>query len=250
MNYNGFLKITVFAWLGLYTTVAAMDVQQIIENMEAAEKIPYSVSVSKQTVQTPGGNSRTFTIKGYSIDNGEKSLSVYQEPARIKGEKILSLDDGNDIWTFSPKTNRVRHMATHMKKQKVMGSDFSYEDMGGGDMQKKYTITLLQQYTENDTAFYTLQMIPTEHGPSYKKVICHTNGTTWLVKKMEFYDENGLLKELVIEESRMVQGRLIPWKMVMKNKQEGGQTIVETLEMSFDVKPEEWMFTQEGLKRR
>jgi len=45
----------------------------------------------------------------------------------------LMLNNADDIWMFFPRTQRVRKLATHAKKQKMQGSDFSYEDMGSGD---------------------------------------------------------------------------------------------------------------------
>jgi outer membrane lipoprotein-sorting protein len=229
--------------------IGALTADEIILKMEETEKIDYSLTVMEQKVITPSGEERTFVVKGYSIDNGEKSLSIYEEPARVKGEKILSLNDGDDIWTYSPKTRRVRHLATHMKKAKVMGSDFSYEDIAGGNYKEKFTFKLLPDENIDGVDCFKLELIPTPKGPDYKKLLTWVDKNTWFGKKTEYYDANGLLKTLSITETKMVEGRLVPWTIIMINNQSGGKTEMFTRSMTFSEKTPEWMFTEEGLKR-
>jgi outer membrane lipoprotein-sorting protein len=223
-------------------------VDTIIDRMENAEQVEHSISIMEQKVLTSSGNERTFRIKGYGIGNGEKGLSVYLSPARVKGEKILSLNEGDDIWTYSPKTRRARHLATHMKKAKVMGSDFSYEDMSGGDMKEKYTFKVLGEDTREGVKCLKLEMIPTDKGPDYVKILAWVNPETWMTHWLEYYNENGLLKTMTLSDFRTTDGHLSPWKITMKNHQEGGQTIMNTIEIDYNTKPEEWMFSVEGLK--
>ena len=88
---------------------------------------------SKMTIMTTSGSKRTFVLESWSKDKGEKTLVRYLEPARVKGQATLMLNHADDIWMYFPRTQRVRKLATHAKKQKMQGSDFSYEDMGSGD---------------------------------------------------------------------------------------------------------------------
>lgn len=247
MNRIATMMIAIFSAAG---TVFSITVDELIDKMENAEQVPYAISTAKQTVITPSGSERTFTMKSYSTDNNDKSLTVYESPARVKGEKILSLNDGDDIWTYSPKTRRVRHLATHMKKSKVMGSDFSYEDMASTDYRKKYVFTILGDAEYEGQECYKVQMIPTKEGPDYKKLVAWVNKENYLAMKIDYYDDNGLLKTLLMQDVQTIDGHITPMKVLMKNQQEGGVTRIETLSIDYKEKPADWMFTQEGLKRR
>jgi hypothetical protein len=48
-------------------------------------------------------------------------------PRREEGTKMLKLAD--QLWMYSPSTDRVIQISGHMLRQSVMGSDLSYEDM-------------------------------------------------------------------------------------------------------------------------
>ena len=66
---------------------------------------------------------RTMTIKSW-VKGSEKSFSEYLAPAREKGTKMLKLRD--QLWMYSPQSDRIIRIAGHMLRQSMMGSDFSY----------------------------------------------------------------------------------------------------------------------------
>jgi outer membrane lipoprotein-sorting protein len=228
----------------------ALTVKEIVRKMEAAERAPHAVSRMKQTVVTAGGSQREFEILGYAADSMKKQLQVYERPARVRGEKILLLDDGNDIWAYSPRTTRVRHIATHMKKAKVMGSDFSYEDMAAGDYLEKFTITLKGNEKALGEDCYKLLLKPTPKGPGYKKMVGWVAKSDFIVRKIDYYDKAGLLKTLTVPEVRTVDGRPTLWKMKMKNVRDGGETRIEVIEMDYKTVPDPGLFTEQGLRKR
>jgi len=66
---------------------------------------------------------RTMTMKTYGEGN-HKAYTEYMAPAREKGTKMLKLD--NQLWIYSPSTDRTIQISGHMLRQSVMGSDMSY----------------------------------------------------------------------------------------------------------------------------
>ena len=70
--------------------------------------------------------SRTITSISYSVGN-KQSFTEYLSPAREQGTKMLKLE--NQLWIYSPSTDRIIQISGHMLRQSVMGSDLSYEDM-------------------------------------------------------------------------------------------------------------------------
>ncbi|MDD3737393.1 MAG: outer membrane lipoprotein-sorting protein, partial [Bacteroidales bacterium] len=70
--------------------------------------------------------SRTITSRSY-VAGDKKSFTEYLSPPREQGTKMLKLE--NQLWIYSPSTDRTIQISGHMLRQSVMGSDLSYEDM-------------------------------------------------------------------------------------------------------------------------
>ena len=131
-----------------------------------------------------------------------------------------------------------------------MGSDFSHEDMGGGDWQRNFTATLIGEERENDRLCYKLKLIPTPEGPAYSKMFLWVDKERLLPLRVYYYDEDErLLKRLLINEIEEIDGRMTPMKFTMENLQEGGKTTIEVMEIEFDIPLDNRMFTTEEMKR-
>ena len=59
---------------------------------------------------------RTMTVKSW-VEGSEKSFSEYLAPAREKGTKMLKL--GDQLWMYSPQSDRIIRIAGHMLRQSM-----------------------------------------------------------------------------------------------------------------------------------
>ncbi|MCK4957019.1 MAG: outer membrane lipoprotein-sorting protein [Candidatus Cloacimonetes bacterium] len=174
---------------------------------------------------------------------------IYTAPVRVKGDKILMLNDGDDIWFYTPKTDRVRHLASHAKKRKVQGSDFSYEDMSGGNLAEDYNCKLLGTEKIADRGCYKLELSPKPSGPHYSKLILWADTERFITMRIDYYENNELLKRLTMSDVHNIDDRWVALKMVMKNLLEGGETVMEITEIEFDIEIEDNIFTTNNLKK-
>ena len=227
-----------------------LTVDQILGKVEQNEKIESLSSRVKQVITTSNGKQRTLEIKSYSKDFGESQLSVYVAPARVNGDKILMLNDGDDIWFYTPKTDRVRHIASSAKKQKVQGSDFSYEDMELWDYETDFTSNILGNEKINNFPCYKIELVPTRTGPHYSKMIIWVDNEKFITRQIEYYDDGHPLKILTIENIKRMDNYWIPMKYTMTSLIDGGSTIVENLEVSLNAKINDKMFTTNYLKQQ
>ena len=69
---------------------------------------------------------RSIESKSWQRRTNE-AFTEYLAPPREQGTKMLKLQD--NLWTYSPSTDRIIMISGHMLRQSVMGSDLSYEDM-------------------------------------------------------------------------------------------------------------------------
>ena len=225
------------------------DVYQILDKIEKNERISSSEGKSRQTIITSSGNKRTLEMISYSIDDNDKQLTIYTAPSRVQGDKILMLEDGNEIWFYTPKTDRVRHLASHAKKQKVQGSDFSYEDMTSWDYRNDFTCNLLPEVKLNGVKTYQIELIPKETGPHYSKMILWVDKEKFTVPQVDYYEEGALLKRLTCFDFIKSGEHWIAQSMKMENLQDGGETTIETIELKVDVNIDKSMFNTNYLKR-
>ncbi len=228
----------------------ALTPDEIIQKIDDNERVQSSQGTGSQTIETSGGETRTLEYEMFTKDLNDKQLTIYTAPARIKGDKILMLDDGNDIYFFTPKTGRDRHLAGHARKKKVQGSDFSYEDISGGKISDQYTYKLLGEEEVEGRPCYQIELIPTPKGPSYSKLILWADKERFTSIRIDYYTDNELEKRLICSDIRDIDGHWTPMKMTMTNLLEGGKTIMETSSIKFGVELDDAMFTRSYLKRK
>ncbi len=118
------------------------------EILKKVDVVGHSKTTEMEMVQkivTPSGDNRSFKMVSYSANGAEKGLTVYVSPNQVRGMKILSLNDGDDIWTYFPRTNRTRKIASSARNRRVQGSDFTYDDMSGGKMAEKLKVKIIDE---------------------------------------------------------------------------------------------------------
>ena len=226
--------------------------ESILEQIDKAEGFITVFMEMAQTITTSGGSKRTMVIQGWAINNGEKQVSVYLSPARIKGVKILILKHGDDIWYYSPSTRRTRKIASHARKKRVMGSDFTYEDNAGGNYREKYRGKTLQIQKEGGKDCYLLQLKPTPKGPTYDKILLWVGKHDYLVRRVDFFDsgEKKPHKRLILADVQKIGKKLVQMSITMTNLEDGGQTLNVLKKVKFNHKMPKYIFNPRRLGKK
>src|SRR5665647_1188738 len=86
---------------------------KVDNNMSAKTRIMTSKMEIKGVRST-----RTMVSKTYS-EGDHKAYTEFLAPAREKGTKMLKLE--NQMWIYSPSTDRIVQISGHMLRQSVMG---------------------------------------------------------------------------------------------------------------------------------
>jgi outer membrane lipoprotein-sorting protein len=241
----------VGSWVHAEQSVTADD---IILTMTNTMNPDQSKGIFRMTIVTSSGDERTFVYESYSKGQGEKSLLKYLKPNRLKGQSILMLNDANDIWTYFPKTGRTRKLATHAKKQKLEGSDFSYEDLGGSDaFIDDYDAVLTGEEKKEGKRCYKLELTRIEESSAtYSKVIMWVEKETSIPLVIDYYhDDDPELweKQLVTSDIQLIDGIHTPMKIVMYNKLDNTHTTMEIDEVTYEVDLPDDLFTEMGMKQ-
>ncbi len=221
------LLVTSFSFAQNPTGKSILD--KVDNNMSAKTRI-LTASMEIGTERTK----RTMVSKSYG-EGDHKSFTEYLAPAREKGTKMLKLE--NQLWIYSPSTDRTIQISGHMLRQSVMGSDMSYEDM----MNDK---PLLEQYKADVTGsevidghkcwVVTLTAIITDINYFTRKMWVDAERSVPL--KEELFAKSGkLLKRITFSDVRKVEGRWFPMTFVYKDMlKEGPGTKMSIQEIKFD----------------
>jgi outer membrane lipoprotein-sorting protein len=227
---------------------------QIIAKANDLMNQPTITATVRMVITTTSGQEREFVFESWAKDKGEKSLIKYISPIRVKGQTTLMLNNADDIWAYFPRTNRVRKMATHAKKQKMEGSDFSYEDMGSGDAWlDKFESSRLDDEEIDGAACYKLELLKLEDSDSgYSRLLMWIDRNNYMPLQIDYFDEDDpqlQKKRLTVSDIRPIDGILTPMRMVMTDVQNNTDTVMEYIEVSYGQELDDDLFTERGMKR-
>jgi outer membrane lipoprotein-sorting protein len=206
-----------------------------------------SYSELTMTIHRPDWE-RTMTMQAWT--EGEKRTLVRViEPKKDAGNGTLSVD-GN-MWTYTPKINRVIKIPSSMMSQSWMGSDFSNKDVSKDTVIiDQYDHTLLQQYEQGGYQVYVVQSIPHEEAAVVwgKEILWIRDD--WVLLEQQFWDQDGaLVKTLKALEIAPMGGRNVATVMRMGNRDKPQDwTELRTAVVEFDLALPASQFTLSNLR--
>ena len=166
---------------------------------------------------------RSMSMQSWT--QGEKrSLVRVTAPRKDRGNGTLM--DGNKMWSFSPKINRVIKVPSSMMSQSWMGSDFSNKDISrADDIVEQYDHTLLSEAQIDDHVAYEIQAIPHEDA-----------AVVWGKEILVVRDDNVLIEHRFYDQD----GELVKALRTLKIGQMGGRTVAVQQRMEKADAPDEW----------
>lgn len=226
--------------------------EEIVDLMLSVFSPSTSKGVMAQTITTTSGKQRRFEFEIYSAGKGSQSLLRYRKPAAVRGQTFLMLNNANDIWAYFPRTKRVRKLASHAKKQKLQGSDFTYEDLGSGEAwQEDYQSTNLGAATIKGIKCWRIESAARAgKEPSYPRLVLLVRQQDYYPIQIDYYLEDGThQKTLILEDIRRIEDLPTAMLMTMQNHRDGTETRMETLSISYRWVPPAGFFSERNLKQ-
>ena len=179
----------------------------------------------------------------------KKSFTEYLSPAREKGTKMLKVN--NQLWIFSPSTDRVIQISGHMLRQSVMGSDLNYEDMmRDKPLQDEYKADVTNEETINGRKCWVLTLTAIVPDVNYYSQKLWVDKEQNVVLQSQLFAKSGkLLKQINFSDVKKVQGRWYPMTFIYKDALKDGKgTKLTITDLKLDVKIPESVFNKGNLK--
>jgi outer membrane lipoprotein-sorting protein len=228
--------------------LAAQDADEILIRIEKNISSDNRIFESSMTIH---GNrtSRTITSRTYSVGNIQ-SFTEYLTPAREQGTKMLKLTD--QLWIYSPSTDRIIQISGHMLRQSVMGSDLSYEDMmDDRKLTDVYSATVTGSEVIDGRNTWILELIAKVSDVAYYSRKMWVDNERYTPLQEELYAKSGqLLKRTSLSEVKQIDNRWFPTKIVYKDMLKQGQgTEFNIISVKFNQQIPDYIFTKAALKQ-
>ena len=193
-------------------------------------------------------SSRTVTSKTWAVGD-KRSFTEYLSPAREQGTKMLKLE--NQLWIYSPSTDRTIQISGHMLRQSVMGSDLSYEDMMD-DRKLSDTYNAVVEGTEevDGRTTWLLRLNAKVDDVAYATRKLWVDAEKYVPLREELYAKSGqLLKRSELSEVIQKQGRWFPTKIIYRDMlKQGDGTEFRINDIRFNQDIPEHIFSKASLK--
>jgi outer membrane lipoprotein-sorting protein len=222
--------------------------KEIIEKVDKNMSAESRIFTSKMVIHNPR-NTRTIESKTWSIGE-KKSYSEYLSPPREQGTKMLKLED--QLWIFSPSTDRIIQISGHMLRQSVMGSDLSYEDMmEDPHLLNHYSGKIDGEEKLDDRICWVISLTANTPDVAYQTQKVWVDKDRFIPLKKELYAKSGvLLKKMQLSDVKQIQGRWFPKRILFKDvlkDGEGTEFLIE--DINFNVAIPDYILSKASLKK-
>ncbi|EJG1648173.1 outer membrane lipoprotein-sorting protein [Vibrio parahaemolyticus] len=233
----------------LFTSLSyAESAFDIVQKSDQAMRGKSSYSEATMEIVRPDWR-RSMTMKSWTKGT-ELSLVLVTAPAKDKGS--ASLKRHREMWNWVPSIERVIKIAPSMLSQSWMGSDFTNDDLiNQSSIVVDYQHALLGNDSFEGDKVWVIEATAKPDAPVvWNKVTLWISQSTYLQRKVEFYDEfDERVNVLTTYDVKELGGRKIATRMEMNPVDKpGNKTIFTTHQAQFDFDINDDFFSQQQMK--
>ena len=256
-----FVSLLCMSGIGLGSATAAETLAGSVVIKEMVAAYYYARTDAKSEIrmrivnrQGQTRERRLTLLRLDKTDGGEQSYYIYfHEPADVQGMSFLVLKHpggDDDRWLYLPAIDLVKRIATSDKRTSFAGSDFTYEDVSGRDLDEDEH-TFEGEETLGEYSAFVVKSTPKHPGEvefSYRKF--WIDKATHLPLKVEHYDLKGTFyKAYETKEIQNINGTPTITKAVMKDLGNERFTEITIQSVSYDAGITPDLFQERSLRR-
>jgi outer membrane lipoprotein-sorting protein len=187
-----------------------------------------------------------YQIKNVS-DGSERSLTQVVAPSKDAGQAFLQ--DGDNLYLYNPRLKRTLRLPPSNQNDSFLGSDLSYSDLGGSELQDNY----IPEITAQDDTTVELTLTPKELAPTpYGKIILTADvANKYRPLTYVYYDQRGAaVRQMMFSDYVDVDGTYFPSRFEVQNlMSEGESTVITFQDLKFGVEVDQNCFKESALER-
>lgn len=218
-------KILVFLITFLLASPAGAATNWLNKLDDAIRAADNSHGIQTMILIDADGNQKKRVIESWQ--DGDKSLARFREPAGVACVGFLVYSP-EDMYIYMPSFGKIRRIASHIRNQSFMGSDFSYNDMSRKRIANDFTATVLKE----DDKTVTLKVVPKKGvQDDYDSRTVVINKATDLPQQILFFSGGKVVKKMTVFQTKAIDGVNVITSMQMANLETGHKT---RMEMAYD----------------
>jgi hypothetical protein len=246
---------------GISTTLFAEEMtgKQIMKKQEDLQKVDSEYGEELMLIKDmKAGSQEKREARRYGKDNEDgfsRSMFAFLSPADIAGTAVLTWEQEgeDDQWLYMPATKKMQRIASGSKKNYFMGTDFTYEDMEGEDIDNfNYTVLKTETLTVDGKEWpcWVIEAIPAndekKKESGYSKRIMWIDQKTFVTLKVEFFDRRRrLIKTQTVFEIENITGTVYrAKKTMMDNTSKKSQTLTMVTTRKVNEPMDDEVFTE------
>lgn len=201
---------------------------------------------------------RTLTLLALEGGENDRLLIRFNYPNDIAGTSFLVWERGgaeDERFLYLPALGRVRRIAGAERQESFVGSDFTYEDIGGRALED-YTYALLDAngtFAASDGAsspVYVLESRAKDADALYPRVVSQVRKDNFVVVRAEIFNRrNEREKEYRVERLEQVEGIWTARTVLMTNVLARTRTELTMTNVDYNVGLKESDFSRRELER-
>ncbi len=224
--------------------------REIFEKLDERRRaVTYETSSMEMVIIDRRGRERNRGMKMYSYsgDDVNKTLTVFESPADVRGTGLLNLnEEGTETQLlYLPAVGRVQTVSGSSRNDRFMGSDFTFEDLGNQNPDD-FEFELVEETGE----YFKLRAVPVNES-QYAFIYFYVDAEKLALTKADYFDENDQhIKELTASDYREVKENV--WRpdlMVMRDLKAERRTELRWKDRTFDEPIPDRYFTERQLRR-
>ena len=209
------------------------------------------------TLVKKNGDKRERKMVSWAMDEGKdtKKIMFFTYPGDVKGTGFLTWDydqtgKEDDKWLYLPAMKKTRRISgSSSKTDYFMGTDFTYDDMGGRNVDDD-THKLLREETRDGHKCWVVESVPKDAREIYSRKLAWIRQDCDTAVYVEFYDKlDKLHRVMTVQDVQKVQGFWTVMKMEMKNVQNGHSTQITVTGPKYDIAVDKSLFTVAKLEK-
>ncbi|EKM33504.1 hypothetical protein VCHENC02_1055 [Vibrio harveyi] len=241
------------AWLSLLCwsisfTAVAESAFDIVQKSDQAMRGDSSYTESTMEIIRPDWT-RSMTMKSWTKGT-DLSLVLVTAPAKDKGS--ASLKRQREMWNWVPSIERVIKIAPSMLSQSWMGSDFTNDDLiNQSSIVVDYQHELKGEDVFDGDKVWVIDAVAKPDAPVvWSKVTLWISKSTYLQRKVEFYDEfDEQVNVMTTYDVKELGGRKLATRMEMQPLDKpDNKTVLITHQAQFDFDIDDSFFSQQQMK--
>ena len=250
----------LFTWLLFASSAGAQTATDIMKKQQELLKTQDEYETQNMVLVNPQGQKRERKVSRFTKTDKSglnKILIRFLSPRDVENTGLLTWErkgGDDDQWLYLPAVGKPKRIASSGKKNRFMGTDFSYEDLRPEPLDA-YAYKLLGSESCDGKSCFVIEAVPKTE--KEKQDSGYSKRKFWVLKdnhfsvKREFYDNTGTLEKIERSSDLKSLGGTL-WRansIAMEDVKKKTKTILTNEERKVNQGLSEQLFTERELTK-